>query len=156
MICTVCKTYAYINWSVSDGKKNRMIKSWNKDRESNRRITNIRVYWRRKMGGKGERNGKIEGGWRRKEREKGRERERRAGPPNESPEKRRRWEYWSGMPATGCLERSPLPSLPLSLSLFLPSFLSLFLPMYTNFSFYPFLLLFFFPSFFFFFFFLFV
>lgn len=54
---------------------------------------------------------------------KGREGE-RAGPPNEPPEKRRRWEYWSGMPATGCLERSPLPSLLYQyhpLSSFLPS-----------------------------------
>lgn len=68
----------------------KMVKSGKKDRESNQRFTDIRVYWKEKMGERMERQKEDE---RRKERKRGRERERRAGPPNESPEKRRRWEY---------------------------------------------------------------
>lgn len=66
------------------------------------------------------------GGGGKREKGEGGERE-RAGTPDEPPEKRR-WEYWSGMPATACLERSLLlcllfctlsvsPSFPLPISI---------------------------------------
>lgn len=117
-----------INWSAGDAKKIRykdagkMVRRGGGKIENRSRFTDtctrsleVEAENGRMRGRHGRRGSRVKG--------KGREGE-RAGPPNEPPEKRRRWEYWSGMPATGCLERSPLPSLLYQyhpLSSFLPS-----------------------------------
>lgn len=76
-------------YKLIDGEKNaKMVKSGGKDRGSNQRFTDTRVYWKLEA-----ENGRTKWERQREDERRGRERERRAGPPNESPEKRRRWEY---------------------------------------------------------------